>query len=387
MALRKLARHAREAWEVPRDLLLGRYPDFVTGGDLPRGHVPVFVFHTLEPVSFARKLAYLAANGYTTLSAEDYFLHLMSARPAPERAVVLTLDDGRASVYSVGLPLLSRHGMKAVVFLIPSRISDTPARPLGPGSAFASLEVPGANEGFLSWEEVERLQRSGLFDLQSHSLSHARIHTGPPVVDFLAPEMRKGYRSLDVPLIHEGGADLPVESVPLGTPLLRSAPRLSEELRYYEDPAMRRRVAEHVAAEGGLGFFYKGDWRRALRKLQGTVPPRGRLESSHEREAAIRRELQESKRLIEERTGQPVMHLCFPWHVAGRTAERVAREVGYRTAFGGKLRGVPLTLPGGDPLRIARIGEDYVESLPGEGRASIAGILRAKWRRRVSGKA
>src|SRR6185436_12546385 len=54
--LKRLARSAREAWEVPRDLLLGRYPDFVTGGPLARGHVPVFVFHSLEPESFARKL-------------------------------------------------------------------------------------------------------------------------------------------------------------------------------------------------------------------------------------------------------------------------------------------------------------------------------------------
>ena len=32
MPLRKLGRQAREAFEVPRDLLLGRYPAFVTGG-------------------------------------------------------------------------------------------------------------------------------------------------------------------------------------------------------------------------------------------------------------------------------------------------------------------------------------------------------------------
>ena len=54
MSLRGLGRSAREAWEVPRDLLLARYPAFVTGGALPRGDVPVFVFHGAEPQSFAR---------------------------------------------------------------------------------------------------------------------------------------------------------------------------------------------------------------------------------------------------------------------------------------------------------------------------------------------
>jgi hypothetical protein len=78
--------------------------------------------------------------------------------------------------------------------------------------------------------------------------------------------------------------------------------------------------------------------------------------------------LADSRRLIEERTGRRVVHLCYPWHVAGPTARRLAAEVGYETAFCGKVPGVPITRPGGDPLSIARIGEDYVELLLGGGR-------------------
>jgi hypothetical protein len=47
--------------------------------------------------------------------------------------------------------------------------------------------------------------------------------------------------------------------------------------------------------------------------------------------------------------------------------------------------GVPLTPPGGDHLAIARIGEDYVELLPGRGRDSLANVLRRKWSRRLRG--
>jgi len=107
-SLRRLADDAGPAWEVPRDLLLGRYPDFVTGGPLARGDIPVFVFHSVEPESFGRKLRYLAENGYSTLSADEYFRALMGAGPVPERAVLLTFDDGRSSVWGVGAPLLSR---------------------------------------------------------------------------------------------------------------------------------------------------------------------------------------------------------------------------------------------------------------------------------------
>jgi len=80
-------RQIREMWEVPRDILRGRYPPFVTGGPLPRGDVPVFVFHSLEPGPFARKLGHLADNGYQTLSSAEYLDVLTGARPAPERAV------------------------------------------------------------------------------------------------------------------------------------------------------------------------------------------------------------------------------------------------------------------------------------------------------------
>jgi len=49
-----LVRSVKEAWEVPRDLVLRRYPPFVTGGPLPRGDIPVFVLHEAEPRSLDR---------------------------------------------------------------------------------------------------------------------------------------------------------------------------------------------------------------------------------------------------------------------------------------------------------------------------------------------
>jgi len=392
-SLRKLTRNAREAWEVPRDLLLRRYPPFVTGGPLPRGHVPVFVFHSLDPEVYRRRLAYLAENRYVTLSADEYFQYLMGVRPAPERAVVLTFDDGRSSVRSVGLPLMQRYGMKGIVFIVPGRTVSRPG-PLPPtwtdvGEGRAKPEAILAREegtdAFLSWEEIDDLVRSGLFDIQSHSLSHARVHTTAQVAGFMTPELRNGYGPLDIPLIHDDGRDLAAPEIPLGTPFFRSEPRLSEALRFYEDPSVREACIERVAQEGGEGFFWRRGWEEDLRRLLTKRPARGRLESPEDREAAIRRELAASKELIGERTGKPAIHLCYPWHVSGPTAQRVAREVGYRTAFCGKVPGMPITLPAGDPHAIARIGEDYVELLPGEGRGDLASVLRLKLARRLKG--
>lgn len=389
MKLRALARHAGEAWEVPRDLMLGRYPAFVTGGPLPRSHVPVFVFHSVEPESFGRRLDHLADNGYVTLSAEEYFQFLLGGRPAPERAVVLTFDDGRGSLWSVAAPLLERRRMRGIVFLVPGRTHSRPGPPLPNWTDVREGRAEAADvltredrEPLLSWEEIETLSARGVFDFQSHTLSHARIHTDARVVGFVTPPLRRGYDAFDLPLVGApAGGDLPPGDVPLGRPILQWAPRTSDALRFREDPAYGRACIEAVANGGGERFFERPRWQRELRALAGD-PPTGVHESEAERDRAILDELRESRRAIEERTGRPVIHLCFPWHVSGTAARRLAREAGYRTAFCGKVPGVPVTLAGGDLASIARVGEDYVELLPGRGRTTLASVLQQKWRRR-----
>jgi peptidoglycan/xylan/chitin deacetylase (PgdA/CDA1 family) len=393
MPLRRLSRSAREAWEVPRDLLRGRYPPFVTGGELPRGDVPVFVFHGAEPDSFSRKVSHLADNGYVTLSADEYLAVLRGEREPAERAVVLTFDDGRGSVWSVAAPLLRRHGMKAVVFLVPGRIEARPGPPEptwsdvqeGRADATRLLRREEGRGALMCWEEIETLASTGLFDFQSHTLLHARVHTGPQLAGFVTPRSRRGYDAFDQPLLADGDGELLGEGAPLGAPLLRSAPRTSEELRFHEDPGVRAACLAEVEESGGEGFFLRADWEKRLRRAFGRTRVTGRVESPEERERAIRRELAESRRTIEDRTGRSVVHLCYPWHAAGPTARRLAIEAGYETAFCGKVPGVPITRPGGDPRAIARIGEDYVELLPGRGRGTLAEVLRRKWTRRFGG--
>ena len=381
MPLSKLRPHAEAALEVPRDLVLGRYPDFVTGGALPRGEVPVFVFHSLEPAEFGRKLAYLAQNGYQTLSADEHFQVLMGSRTAPDRAVVLSFDDGRGTLWSVGFPLLKKHGMKAVVFLVPGRVPSIPE----PAPWADSPQREQGEGAFLSWQEIEAMSASGLVDFQSHTLTHGRIHVGPRVAGFLTPAHRRGPGVLDVPLLRRGSRDLFADQAPLGAPLLESAPRTSEALRFFEEPEVRKACVAEVRDNGGEAFFERRDWRRCLARIVEERGVPGTLETPEERLLALRRELLESREIIEKRTGKPVVHLCYPWHASGPTAARVAREAGYRTAYCGKVPGVPISRSGDDPLRIARIGEDYVELLPGRGRSSLASVLHHKLLRRMKG--
>jgi hypothetical protein len=199
------------------------------------------------------------------------------------------------------------------------------------------------------------------------------------------PRDRRGYPAFDVPLVRHGERELMGDALPLGTPILESAPRLSGTRRFLESAGARRACAEVVARGGGELFFERPGWEATLRRTwEGSAGPAGgELEPDPVRAAACREELLESKHQIEDRLGRAVHHVCFPWHASSAATEELATEVGYRTAWCGKLAGIPLSAPGSDPARIARVGEDFFERLPGAGRVSLAGVLRGKLGRRL----
>lgn len=127
-----------------------------------------------------------------------------------------------------------------------------------------------------------------------------------------------------------------------------------------------------------MEFFRRPGWRRILREeVVERWPPseRGRFESGEERDEAVRREFDESKRRIEERLpGKTVSHLAYPWHRGSALADRLAAETGYRSV----LYGSHLQREGGNDggiLRIRRLPERYLMRLPGIGRASLMRAL------------
>jgi peptidoglycan/xylan/chitin deacetylase (PgdA/CDA1 family) len=388
-----LAERISDIIEVPRDLLLGRYPPFVSGGTLPEGDVPVFVFHSVEPVRFGAQLDHLDRNDYVTLSVDQYFAHLTGRQAAPPRAVLLTFDDARGSLWSVGAPLLRRHGMRGLVFVVPGKVSSRPGAPdptlddvdAGRSRLDEILARESGDRPFLTWEEIESLAREGVFDFESHTLSHSRVHCAAKRVGFVTPDSRLGYQSFDLPIQSDGGRDLIGEDIPLGSPVLRSAPRLSECRRVYESPLARRACADEVEERGGPPFFARPGWRRTLESIARRFPPVVGAETAKDRASAIEGELLEARRKLEHHTGRVVRHLCYPWHAASPLARDLARTTGHSSTFCGKVRGSIIARAGDDPFAIPRIGEDWVELLPGSGRSTLRRILSRKWTRRLGG--
>lgn len=96
--------------------------------------------------SFREQLQWLADEGFTTVLPSE----LLSGAPLPEKAVLLTFDDGYRDNYELAFPVLREFGCKAVISVITGSIAEE-------------------NGGFLTWEMCREMVDSGLVEIGSHT--------------------------------------------------------------------------------------------------------------------------------------------------------------------------------------------------------------------------
>lgn len=138
--------------------------------------------YVLEADRFGEQLAYLHRHGFTTLLLEE----LDRAGTWPERAVVLTFDDGHMSNVTLALPLLERYGFRAEFFITtdwigkPRFMEAKQIRALS--EAGMGIGSHGASHRFLDEMDVDGVAR----ELKVSKEILAEI-TGRDVVSFSAP--------------------------------------------------------------------------------------------------------------------------------------------------------------------------------------------------------
>jgi peptidoglycan/xylan/chitin deacetylase (PgdA/CDA1 family) len=128
------------------------------------GPPPLFV----EPALMREQLDAVVASGAASLTVSELAEGLRTRR-LPERAVVLTFDDGAASVASAVAPLLVERGLRATVFCVAGHLgatNDWPGRGRGSGFALASAA------------ELGELARAGI-EIASHGVEHRSLRRAP----------------------------------------------------------------------------------------------------------------------------------------------------------------------------------------------------------------
>ena len=126
--------------------------------------IPVLNYHqindkdhnalTVPVADFEREMAYLKADGYTSITPEQLSDHLKYGKPLPEKPVMITFDDGYRDNYTNAFPILQKYGFTASIFLV--------------------SDFMNRFDNYLTWEQVQEMSEAGI-NMESHTLSHVEL--------------------------------------------------------------------------------------------------------------------------------------------------------------------------------------------------------------------
>lgn len=125
--------------------------------------IPVLVYHGLadegggenpfSPAIFSEHMNALKSAGWSTITLDEYERFIRGEIMLPERSFLLTFDDGRKDTFYPSDPVLKDLDMHAVMFAITKK-SLTPTSEQSPY--------------YMSLYELEAMERSGRWDVESH---------------------------------------------------------------------------------------------------------------------------------------------------------------------------------------------------------------------------
>jgi len=141
---------------------------------IPAAHIPIIEYHyseynvgntvMMKTEWFESQMAWLADNGFTTLSAADVLAYLNGA-VFPQKSVILSFDLGTArrdNFTTVIIPTLEKYNFKGLFFLLVNDgvISDT-----------------CDNSGKFCWDDLRQWQQAGVASIESHGITHPNYAT------------------------------------------------------------------------------------------------------------------------------------------------------------------------------------------------------------------
>lgn len=152
------------------ELYILMYHDFVEGDGADCND------WTLPISRFREDLQWLSDHGYTAVLPSQ----LAAGEPLPQRAVMITFDDGYESNYRLALPVLREFNVGAVISLIVNHIDHQ-------------------DPGWLTWDMCREMSETGLVEFGSHTYE---FHAGQGILR-REGERRKAYEARIFPDIEK----------------------------------------------------------------------------------------------------------------------------------------------------------------------------------------
>ncbi|MDF5757258.1 polysaccharide deacetylase family protein [Spongiactinospora sp. TRM90649] len=144
--------------------------------------VPILMYHSVtdrprpetrslavRPSAFAEQLSYVKERGFTPLTLGDLVaaVHNSGGRELPGKPIVVTFDDGYADFHAEALPVLTRLGVPATIFLTSGWMRDA-----GADAAGRPLDT------MLSYGQAAEVASCGI-EIGGHSHSHPQLDQLP----------------------------------------------------------------------------------------------------------------------------------------------------------------------------------------------------------------
>lgn len=149
----------------PKNTLLALAYHDVTDGP------PDQTFLSVSTDQLINQLAWLRENGFVAVSVDAILAAQAGGDPLPERAVLLTFDDGYRSFYERVFPVLKAYQWPAVLAPVGAWTGTPRDQPVN----FGGLMVE--RDRFTVWPEIREMAQSGLVEMASHTNN---LHFGVP---------------------------------------------------------------------------------------------------------------------------------------------------------------------------------------------------------------
>jgi biofilm PGA synthesis lipoprotein PgaB len=128
--------------------------------------------YAVSPASFDAQMKWLVDNGYHFIRIDDIIGFRKHNRPLPDKAVLITFDDGYQSVYANAFPVIKKYHIPVVVALVGRWLQAT--------DKVDFSGYPIDRQKFLSQAEIREMVASGLVEIGSHSYDLHRGILGNP---------------------------------------------------------------------------------------------------------------------------------------------------------------------------------------------------------------
>ena len=311
---------------------------------------------TLELKYFEDLLCFIKKKNFKTFFISD----IAQDACRMDNAIGLSFDDGYLDNWVYAFPLLKKYGIRATIFcstdyIDRKEVCRATLEDVWNGRLKQSELTPW---GFCSVLELREMERSGLIDIQSHTITHDKLPVSDRIIGFHHP----GNRSLDFifpenPNIKPGYITHGrwVESVSYGRPLFEE-----------KSAVLAPRVWISEGFIKAVIHRFKGfDWpnyhfQKALAHVRPVIQyyqEKDQVITRRETEAAYQKRVENevlgSKQVLEQMLKKSISVICWPHGDFNPLAVEMARNAGYEKIHyvETKKNGVP---PGAD--HFTRIG-------------------------------